>query len=75
MIYPCAIFFPKPFLYFNSFFLQRKLLIAQAQAQAHAIALTCSTVIANDDVAASTVVGTDTDNVIQNSEPNEDAQA
>ena len=70
-IYSCAILFPKQILHFNSSPLQRGLLIAQAQA----IALTHSTIVANDDVAASTIVGADTGTVIQDSEPNEDAQA
>ena len=72
MIYLYAILFPKQTLYFNSSPLQGGLLIAQAQAQA--MALTYSTIVANDDVAAFTVVGANTGTVIQNSKPNEDAQ-
>ena len=75
MIYPCAIFFPKPPLHFNFSLLQGKLLIAQTQAQAHAMALTHSTVIANDDITVSIVIGIDTGTVIQDSKFNEDAQA
>ena len=39
------------------------------------MALTCSTVVANDDIAVSTIVGANTDTVIQNSKPNENTQA
>ena len=39
------------------------------------MALTCSTVVANNDVATSTVVSIETGTVIQNSKPNKDAQA
>ena len=39
------------------------------------MAFTRSTVIANDDVAMLTIVDTDTGTVIQDSKPNEDAQA
>ena len=46
-----------------------------AQAQAHAMAFTCSTVIANNDIAASIVVSANIGIVIQNSKPNKDAQA
>ena len=63
-IYSCAISFSKPFLYFNSSLLQRELLIAQTQTQAHVMALTHSTVVANDDVAVSTIIGADTGIVI-----------
>ena len=61
-IYPCAIPFPKPPLHFNSSPLQKELLIVQVQA--HAMALIHSTVVANNDVAASIVLGTNTDIVI-----------
>ena len=64
MIYLCAILFPKPPLHFNSSPLQRGLLIAQAQVHAHVMALTRSTVVANDDIATSTIVGTNTGTVI-----------
>ena len=70
-IYLCAISFPKQTLHFNFSPLQERLLIAQAQA----ITLTYSTIVVNDDVAASTVVGADTGTVIQDSKPNEDVQA
>ena len=39
------------------------------------MALTHSIVVANDDVATSTVVGADTGTIIQDSKLNEDAQA
>ena len=39
------------------------------------MALTRSTVVANNDVAALTIVGANTDTVIQDSKPNEDMQA
>ena len=74
-IYPCAIPFSKPPLHFNSSFLQGGLLIAQAQAQAYTMALTRSTIVANDDIAASIVVDANTGTVIQDSKSNEDAQA
>ena len=70
-IYPCAIPFSKQTLYFNSSLLQKGLLIAQALA----MALTRSTVIVNDDVTASTIIGANTGTVIQDNKLNEDAQA
>lgn len=39
------------------------------------MALTCSTIVANDDIAASTIVGANIGIVIQDSKPNKDAQA
>ena len=39
------------------------------------MALTRSTVVANDDVVASPIVGVNTSTIIQNSKPNKDTQA
>ena len=70
-IYLCVILFSKQTLYFNSSFLQRGLPITQAPA----IALTHSTVVANDDVAVSIIISANTGTVIQDSKLNEDTQA
>lgn len=38
------------------------------------MAFTCNTIVANNEVATSTIVGADTGTVIQDSKPNKDAQ-